>query len=104
MTIIRSAVAGLIALMLTGASGSADASSLGRFKGKTLAQFMLETMITPYDFFETEGKRVFLADKRAPDPAFGCSLQLVAVANGKGPNADGWTIVEIRSMGGCDFI
>ena len=83
---------------------TASAATLWRFKGMTMSQFMLETLITPNDFFDTGNHRVFIADKRAPDPRFGCSMQLVTEHTGKGGTADNWTIIQIRYSGGCDFI
>jgi hypothetical protein len=96
----------LVVVLVACCVSQAQAANLSRFNGRTVAQFMLETMITPSDYFETGGKRVFIADKRAPDPRFGCSLQLVTVyvGDGKQQGPDVWKIEQIRYSGGCDFI
>ena len=94
----------IITLLIACIPIASSAETMWRFKGMTMAQFMLETMVTPTDYFDTGGRRVFIADKRAPDPRFGCSMQLVTEYNGKGEGADSWVIVQVRYSGGCDGI
>lgn len=72
------------------------------FNGMTMAQFMATTLVTPSDYFETgSDRRVYVADKRAPDPRFGCTMHIETIKNGSSPNANGWTITSIRRQGGC---
>lgn len=74
-----------------------------RFVGMTMAQFMLEAMTTPSDFFDTSGKRVFIAYKPAPDPRFGCNMQIITRYTGSGDTPDSWIIEQIRYTGGCEY-
>ena len=74
-----------------------------RFVGMTMAQFMMEAMVTPSDYFETGGKRVFIAYKPAPDPRWGCNMQLITRYSGQGNSADSWIIEQVRYSGGCDY-
>jgi hypothetical protein len=74
-----------------------------RFVGMTMAQFMLEAMTTPSDYFETGGKRVFIAYKAAPDPRFGCNMQLITRYSGSGQGPDNWIIEQVRYSGGCEY-
>lgn len=64
------------------------------FSGMTMARFMRETLITPRDYFEQDGRRIFVVEHGT------CRMQVAATANGK-VGADAWTIVEIRRTGGC---
>ncbi|MGF7008130.1 hypothetical protein [Aminobacter sp. BE322] len=78
-----------------------EESRFASFKGMSIAQFMAETLVTPSDYYEASGFRVFVADKRAPDARFGCTIHLETKANGKGQGPEGWTIVRTRRQGGC---
>lgn len=64
---------------------------------------VLEAMTTPSDLFETGGKRVFIAHKAAPDPRFGCNMQLITRYSGSGQGADSWGIEQVRYSGGCEY-
>ena len=74
------------------------------FIGLTMAEFMQRTLVTPYNYFDTNEGRVFIADKRAPDPRFGCTMHISAKRNERGTNADGWTITSISRQGGCRMV
>jgi hypothetical protein len=71
------------------------------FIGMTMAQWMAETMVTPHNYYDTSGQRVFVAFKPAPLAGYGCDMQITTRPNGTGTGADAWTIVSIRRQGGC---
>ncbi|UXS23073.1 hypothetical protein [Agrobacterium tumefaciens] len=80
--------------------GAQEEARFRSFKGMTVSQFMAETLVTPHEQYDSNGQRIFIAEKVAPDPRFSCKMHLETVANGKrGP--DGWTIVRTRRQGGC---
>lgn len=82
----------------------ADEAQQKRFQsfiGMTMAQWMAETMVTPRDYYDTSGQRVFVAFKPAPLAGYGCDMQITTRHNGNGTGADAWTIISIRRQGGC---
>lgn len=91
----------LIAILALAGCTTVEEQEQTRFKsftGMTMSQFIAETLVTPYDQYETGGKRVFVAEKGA------CTLHLETTRNGRGPGADGWTIIGTRRTGNCLYI
>ncbi|MCM2399776.1 hypothetical protein NBH20_01295 [Rhizobium sp. S153] len=82
-------------------SDQVEQARFASFNGKTMAQFMAEPLVEPSDYYTSGSDRIFVAFKPAPDPRFGCKMQIVTGANGQGSGADGWTIRQIRRQGGC---
>jgi len=80
---------------------AAEQSRFSSFNGMTMAAFTSETLITPHDFYDAQGARVFVAYKSAPDPRFGCKMLIRARNTGAGTTADDWAIQGITRQGGC---
>lgn len=80
---------------------AAEQSRFSSFNGMTMAAFTSETLITPHDFYDAQGVRVFIAYKSAPDPRLGCKMLIRARNTGAGTTADDWAIQGITRQGGC---
>lgn len=74
------------------------------FAGMTMAQFSAKTLVTPSDFYNAGGGRVFLAYKSAPDPRYGCKMLIKTKQIGQAGNADTWVIESVTRQGGCDGV
>jgi hypothetical protein len=109
----------LLAGCQTGAEYQAkvDADRAARLQtwiGRTMADFMRDTGMTPSTTYDTSAGRVFLVDGPAVTlalaPAYGspgvarsfaCRIQLETVATGQTSGADVWRIVAVSSTGPC---
>ncbi|GGH16204.1 hypothetical protein GCM10007036_16720 [Alsobacter metallidurans] len=85
------------------------------YLGRTVADFISATMLTPVDKYDLSGSRVFVfagAPRTTVLPgSYGvptvgadatCRVQVEAVNDRASNTADGWCIVQIRRAGGCD--
>lgn len=90
-----SMLAAILALASCTTTEEQEQTRFRSFTGMTMSQFMAETLVTPYDQYETGGKRIFVAEKG------NCTLHLETKRNGRGTGPDGWTITGTRRTGGC---
>lgn len=100
----------IVLFALTGRAAADDRyARLKPFIGRTMADFMRTTGLTPHDSYEIAGGRVFVVH----GPAFGvvvapgvvasggCRMQIEARAVGTRSAADAWQITAIDAHGPC---